>query len=257
MHESEYHLAMEAALRAGELLESNYNPEVDSQIGKDIKLSSDKKSEAIIVNILRATDIPILSEECGMVGAYANSKVWIVDPLDGTANYWKDMKELACVSVALWENGLPVLGVINRFHQNEIFSGIVGKGAWMNEKPIHTSSIENVTEAVLATGFPVKRDYTANSLNGFVRQVQNFKKVRMLGAAAIMGAFVAAGRIDAYIEERIMWWDIAASMAIVKAAGGKVDFRMLEKYQCICKLFANETLYENFKQLENQEDTIY
>lgn len=256
MYESEYQLAKEAALRAGEFLECNYNPEVDSQIGKDIKLSSDKKSEAIIINILDSTGIPILSEECGMVGTDAPSKVWIVDPLDGTANYWKGMKELACVSIALWENGFPVLGVINRFHQGEVFSGIVGEGAWMNENPIHTSSVKNVTEAVLATGFPVKRDYTSDSLNGFVRQVQNFKKVRMLGAAAIMGAFVAAGRIDAYVEEQIMWWDIAASAAIVKAAGGNIDIRMLEEHQCICKLFANEALYANYKQIESREGTI-
>ena len=72
----------------------------------------------------------------------------------------------------------------------------------------------------------------------------------MLGAAAIMGAFVAAGRIDAYTEEQIMFWDIAASSAIVKAAGGAVDIQMLPDYQCICCLFANETLYEEFKRIE-------
>lgn len=250
MYKAEYDLAMEAALKAGEFLENNYHPEIDSQAGKDIKLSSDRKSETIIVDILKTTKIPILSEECGMVGGGSGSKVWIVDPLDGTANYWKGMKELACVSVALWENGMPVLGVINRFHQKEIFSGIVGEGAWLDGKPIHTSRIETVADAVLATGFPVRRNYTDASLHGFVRQVQNFKKVRMLGAAAVMGAFVAAGRVDAYREEQIMWWDIAASSAIVKAAGGKVDIRMLADNQCICNLFANEALYNNYKRLE-------
>ena len=256
MYKAEYKLAMEAALRAGEFLEDNYNPEVDSQIGKDIKLSSDKKSEAMIIDILSTTNIPILSEECGMIGTDINSKMWIVDPLDGTANYWKGMKELACVSVALWENGVPVLGVINRFHQKEIYSGIVGEGAWMNGEPIAASKVENVADAVLATGFPVKRDYTSESLNDFICQVQNFKKVRMLGTAAIMGAFVAIGRVDAYREEQIMWWDIAASAAIVKAAGGTVDINMLADNQCICNLFANEALYNHFKQLESKEDTI-
>ncbi|MBR4083458.1 MAG: hypothetical protein IKK33_04150 [Lachnospiraceae bacterium] len=250
MYEAEYELAMKAALKAGEFLENNYNPQVDSHIGKDIKLSSDKKSEAIIIEILRATNIPILSEECGMIGADTSSKVWIVDPLDGTANYWKGMKELACVSIALWDNGKPVLGIINRFHQKEVFSGIVGEGAWLNENAIYTSSVTELKAAVFATGFPVKRDYTDKSLNSFVKQVQSFKKIRMLGAAAIMGAMVAAGRIDAYREERIMWWDIAASAAIVKAAGGWVDINMLQDNQCICNLFANKTLYDNFKKLE-------
>lgn len=249
MYKAEYELAMRAAIKAGEFLRDNYQFHVDSQVGKDIKLSSDKKSEEIILNILKETGIPVLSEECGMVGE-AGVRGWIVDPLDGTANYWKGMKELACVSIALWEDGKPVLGVINRFQQGEIFSGIVGEGAWLNGEPIHTSKVEKTTDAIISTGFPVKRNYDSESLTRFVHQVQSFKKVRMLGAAAIMGAFVAAGRIDAYTEEQIMFWDIAASSAIVKAAGGVVDIQMLKDYQCICCLFANETLYKEFKRIE-------
>ena len=251
MYHYEYELAMEAALKAGDFLRENYQFHVDSQIGKDIKLSSDKKSEEIILNILEKTNIPILSEEAGIIEKKENSKFWIIDPLDGTANYWKGIKELACVSIALWENGQPILGVINRFEQKEVFSGIVGEGAWLNGEVIHTSDVNKLSDAILATGFPVKRNYSSESLLGFVHQVQKFKKVRMLGAAAIMGAFVAAGRIDAYTEEQIMFWDIAASSAIVKAAGGVVDIQMLEEYQCICCLFANKKLYQKYKELES------
>lgn len=249
MYKTEYDIALRAAIEAGKYLEENYCAEVDSQNGKDIKLASDKKSESIIIDILKETDIPILSEEYGMVEGANNSKVWIVDPLDGTANYWKGMKELACVSVALWENGQPILGVINRFHQGEIYSGIVGKGAWLNGEAITTSSVESVQSAILATGFPVNRDYTDESLGNFIKQIQRFKKVRMLGAAAIMGAFVSGGRVDAYVEEQIMWWDIAASSAIVKAAGGAIDIQMLDNNQCICNLFANEKLYCDYKKM--------
>lgn len=248
MYKTEYDLAVKAALEAGEFLEENYNPFVDSQIGKDIKLSADKKSEKIIIDILKQTEIPILSEECGMVNDSNSSKVWIVDPLDGTANYWKGIKEFTCVSIALWENGQPVLGVINRFHQKELYTGILGEGAWLNGEMITTSDVKNVASAILATGFPVNRNYEDESLEGFIRQVQRFKKVRMLGAAAIMGAFVANGRVDAYVEEQIMWWDIAASSAIVKAAGGVVDIEMLDNNQCICNLFANEKLYSDYQE---------
>lgn len=250
MLNKELELAIKAARTAGDFLRENYNPEVDSQIGKDIKLSYDKKSEQIIIDILSETGIPILSEEKGMIGERTQGKMWIIDPLDGTANYWKGIKELACVSIALWENGKPILGVINRFSQNEIYSGVVGDGAWLNGVKIHTSYTENIKDAFIATGFPVKRDYDAESLNRFIKQVQSFKKVRMLGAAAIMGAFVAAGKIDVYIEEQIMMWDIAASSAIVKAAGGIIDVTPTEEDKCICKLFANETLYEEYQTLE-------
>lgn len=252
MYKEEYDLAVEAALKAGAYLKDKDLPRIDSQTGKDIKLSSDKKSEEIIINILRDTDIPILSEECGVVGEKKASRVWIIDPLDGTANYWRGMKELACVSVALWENGEPVLGVVNRFQQGELFSGIVGEGAWMNGEVIHTSTTSHISDAVLATGFPVKRDYGSESLQSFIGQVQKFKKVRMLGAAAVMGAFVAAGRVDVYAEDQIMLWDIAASSAIVKAAGGVADILPLESDQCICRLYANESLYEEYNQLESR-----
>lgn len=246
IYEKEYKLAMQAALNAGDYLSSLGEIVVDSQQGKDIKLQADRKSEKLIIDMLQETEIPILSEECGFVGTHKSGREWIIDPLDGTANFWKGIRELACVSVALWEDGKPILGVINRFCQGEIYSGIVGEGAWLNEEVIHTSNVEYMGDAVLATGFPVKRDYDKESLNGFVAKVQNFKKIRMLGTAAVMGAFVAAGKIDAYTEEQIMLWDIAASSAIVKAAGGVAEIQMLKEYQCICRLFANQMLYDTY-----------
>ena len=168
--------------------------------------------------------------------------LWIIDPLDGSANYWKGMRELTCLSIALWKDGKPVLGVIYRFEREELFSGIVGEGAWLNDEPIVTSATEQIQNAFLATGFPVKRSYDSASLENFVKQVQNFKKVRMLGAAAVMGAFVACGRVDAYMEEAIMLWDIAASAALVLAAGGVAEVKIQDDFKCICRLFANDAL---------------
>lgn len=247
IYEKEYKLAMQAAVQAGQYLDALGDVVVDSQQGKDIKLQADKKSEKLIIDILQETGIPVLSEECGFVGEYKDGREWIIDPLDGTANFSKGIRELACVSVALWENGKPVLGVVNRFYQKEIYSGIVGEGAWLNGEVIHTSNVEHMEDAVLATGFPVKRNYDQESLNEFITKVQNFKKIRMLGTAAIMGALVADGKIDAYTEEQIMLWDIAASSAIVKAAGGEAQIQMLGQYQCICKLFANNTLFCSYQ----------
>lgn len=245
----EYKIAIEAAKVAGDYLENNYNPSVDSQIDKDIKLAADKSSERIIIDILQNTGYTIMSEEAGVISSNRNDKVWIVDPLDGSANYWKDMKELSCTSIALWEGNNPILGVVYRFNKDEMYSGIVGEGAWLNGKSIEPSSVDNIKDAVFATGFPVKRDYSSDKLEKFIRQVQNFKKVRMLGAAAVMGSFVASGKVDAYIEEQIMLWDIAASSAIVKAAGGVVDIELLGDDQCICKLFANNSLYSSYLEL--------
>lgn len=246
MYEKELEVAKVAAQKAGKYLREYTDIHVDNASGKDIKLSSDKNSEKILLQELSSLGIPVLSEECGLVGSGESDFCWIIDPLDGTANYWKGMRELACVSVALWKLGEPILGVVYRFKTDELFYGVVGEKAYCNEQVINTSNVEHTQEAVIASGFPVHRDYGTDSLAKFVKQVQRFKKVRMLGAAAIMGAFVGAGRIDAYMEDEIMLWDIAAATAIVKAAGGVIEIKMLEDNKCICKCFANQKLKEDY-----------
>lgn len=248
--------AKRAAVKAGEFLKSNQNLTVDSSVGKDIKLATDKNSEKIIFEILKPSGIPILSEEYGILKADDDELMWIVDPLDGTANYRKGMRELTCVSVALWKNGKPLLGVINRYENGELFSGTVGMGAWLNDIPIHTSDVADVKSAMLATGFPVGRSYDSESLKGFISQIQRFKKIRMLGTAALMGVSVACGRMDAYMEDQIMLWDIAASAVIVKAAGGYTNITLQDNNKCICCLFANEQLYNNWKEEKKDAQVI-
>lgn len=248
MYKKELEIAIQAAREAGKLLRAGGNMTIDSMEGKDIKLSSDRDSEQKIFATLRSESAyPILSEESGRIETGdTTGHLWIVDPLDGTANYFKGLTELTCVSIALWKDGHPVLGVIYRYVVDELYYGIVGSGAYCNEVQISTSEIACVKEAVLATGLPVHRDYHSDSLLDFVRTIQQFKKIRMLGAAAVMGAFVAAGRLDAYWEDHIMLWDIAASAAIVRSAGGEVDIQFLEDNMCVCKLFANHGLMEDF-----------
>lgn len=255
MYEKEFDLAVRAADVAGKHLLKHCQPRVDSQKGKDIKLSADRESENIIIKMLSETGWPILSEERGLVDApeYLGDLRWIIDPLDGTANYWRGLKELACVAVALWEGERPVLGVVNRFSQGELYAGMVGAGAWLNGSPIHTSDTTRLEDSFLATGFPVNRDYGKESLATFIRQVQTCKKIRMLGTASIMGAFVAAGKLDIYAEEQIMLWDVAASAALVKAAGGVIDVQRLANHRCICRLFANESLQQAMGEISLSE----
>ncbi len=243
---SEVLIAKKAALEAGRYLNATV-AKTDLEKGKDIKLANDRESERIIIDILKPTGISILTEESGEIKGNSDSEFrWIVDPLDGSMNFLKGMTDFCCVSIALWEGTKPLLGVINRFYARELFIGVVGEGSWLNDKPMHTSNIETVDKAVLATGFPVKRSYDVSSLSDFVTDIQRFKKIRMLGAAAIMGAFVSCGRIDAYMEDDIMLWDIAASAAIVKAAGGYIYVSTSQDYKCKCRLFANQKLIENY-----------
>ena len=246
MWEKELEIARKAAMQAGNILVQGA-PRIVEQNGKDIKLNLDTRSEEAILDCLRQSEyMTVLSEEKGLVGGNQPAFMWIVDPLDGTANYWKGMKELCCVSIALWKDGQPVLGVINRFFTNEIYVGIVGEGAWKNETSLATSDVNQVGQAVLATGLPLHRDYSDQGLSGLIQTMQRFKKVRMFGSAALMGCFVAEGKIDAYMEDEIMLWDVAAAAAIAKAAGAEIELQPTKNHQCICKFFANQELKESY-----------
>jgi len=248
VYQKELELAIQAAKAAGALLKKRDKININYSEGKDLKLSSDKESEQSIIEILRAkTAYPILSEECGMIGkADQSGYQWIVDPLDGTVNYYKNIPELSCVSIALWKNASPVLGVIYRYAVDELYWGVSGRGAYCNGSRIAPAQTDQIKNAVVATGFPTYRDYRSESLMPFLKVIQRFKKVRMLGAAAIMGVFVAAGKVDAYYEDHIMLWDVAAASAIVAAAGGVVQMELLDHSMCVCKLFANQALMEDF-----------
>lgn len=252
----ELELAKKAAISAGEFLRKRQAIKIDALEGKDLKLSSDRLSEKIIMDILAESGIPILSEECGFqcesTGPEradikrAQKLCWIIDPLDGTVNYFKGMDELACVSIGLWREDRPVLGVVYRFMTEELYCGGEGIAACKNGIPIRPSDVRRTKDAVMAAGFPVKRAYDTDSLSQFVRQVQHFKKVRMLGAAAVMSTFVACGKIDAYFEDEIMLWDVAAGTAIVNAAGGSSVLELLQDYKVICKCFATKELMEDY-----------
>ena len=216
-------LAEAAAHEAGSLLGGNRASftEVLHEPLRDLKLAADVEAETRILDRLgRESGLAILSEERGVVeGRTPGTLRWIVDPLDGTVNYARGIG-FAAVSIALWDGDAPVLGVVHDFGRKETFSGIVGAGAWVEGARVQVSDAREPSRAVLCTGFPVSTDFSTDGLLGFVEQVRRYKKVRLLGSAALSLAYVASGRADAYVERDIKLWDVAAGLAIVRAAGG-------------------------------------
>ncbi|HIF10878.1 MAG TPA: inositol monophosphatase, partial [Sneathiellales bacterium] len=142
----------------------------------------------------------------------------------------------------------PVLGVVYDFNRDELFTGIVGRGAQCNGLAIRPSSTQRQQEAVLGTGFPVSRDFAASALREFIEQIRNFRKVRLLGSAALSLSYVACGRLDVYTEENIMLWDVAGGCALVKAAGGRVDLRRGEDYRRPVTVYADNGRLESGSQ---------
>lgn len=241
----ELDLAVSTAQQAGELLVKRAHVTVDSQTGRDIKLSVDRESEALILRLLSSSGYPVLSEESGAIAGQGDY-YWVVDPLDGSLNYFRGLEDLCCVSIALWKNAKPILGVINRFYTQDMYIGLVGEGAWRNGKPISPSKQEMVEQSIVGTGFPTLGDFSDESIMQRMRSLMRFKKIRLLGTAALSGAFVAEGKLDSYMEEKIMFWDIAASCALIKAAGGCIDIQMLNDNKCICRCFSSKKLQENY-----------
>jgi len=223
MWDLELDLALKAARTAGEYLRINWRSlqEILNDTGRDVKLRADGDAEEMILRILSSeSDHPILSEETGLHGSIGGNRIsWIVDPLDGTVNYSRGLP-LCTVSIGLWQGEHPILGVIYDVFRQDMYRGLVGVGAWCNDKAVHVSGVSLPKQAVIATGFPVNRDFDSPSLRRFLEFLRTYKKVRLLGSAALSLAYLSSGRVDVYAEEDIMLWDIAAGVAIVLAAGG-------------------------------------
>ena len=187
---------------------------------------ADHASERAILAVIKNAfpDHHILSEEVGAINRDSDYK-WIIDPIDGTINFAHGIP-LNCVSIAIEYKGEIIMGAVYNPHMNEFYFAEKGKGATLNDQPIHVSAETQTLHACLVTGFP----YTyINMPNGpleiFERLIRKGVPVRRLGSAAIDLCWVAAGRFDGFYEHKLEAWDSAAGYLIVEEAGGKVtDF---------------------------------
>jgi len=224
-------IAKEAAMSAGRLLskQDQSDKQVHKDSGRDIKIAADLRAEQVILGYLREkSDFSILSEEKGFVEGNKKDLTWIVDPLDGSFNYARGIP-ISCVSVGLWQGEVPVLGAVYDFNRSEMFSGISRGGAYLNDEPIGVSDAVRKDKSVLCTGFPSNTDFSNDGITLFIKDAQSYKKMRLLGSAALSISYVACGRADAYCEKGIMFWDIAGSIPILLAAGGKLDMKRASK----------------------------
>lgn len=191
--------------------------------GRDIKLVEDRLSEAAIVEVLRsASPYPVLAEEGGWIPAGqpdATTPYWAIDPLDGSFNYYRGIP-LCCTSVALCVGMTVRLGAVFDFNRDEMFFGSRDVGLLINGASVARPA---TGPQIVATGFPVCGAHGKRALQGLAALENEWRKVRMLGSAALSLAWLAAGRLDGYQEQGIMWWDVAAGLALVESAGGLVS----------------------------------
>jgi myo-inositol-1(or 4)-monophosphatase len=217
-------LALAAARAAGDLVVTAHarpgslTAEVKSP--GDYVTEVDRSAEQAAIRVLRAgaPDIAILAEESGGV---RNDRMWVIDPVDGTTNFVRGFPVVG-VSVALVEEGRPVVGAVIAPLLGEAWSAAEGQGAFDREGNRLAVS-RHPGAGVVATGFPFRRkDRLPRYLPVMTAALQRFEDLRRAGAASLDLAYVGAGAFDGYFELGLGLWDIAAGALMVREAGGVV-----------------------------------
>ncbi len=219
-------VAKKAALAAGRLLMGSYGKLSRSQIHlkskNDFVTELDRKSEKLITSMIRRS-FPrhaIQGEEGGM--AKGDDALWIIDPLDGTANYIHQFPMFS-VSIGVMAGGKLQAGVIYDPLHRELFSAVRGKGAYLNGNKIRVSGVPRLADAMMVTGIPFRARGRFDEYMRTFRQISLASAgMRRGGSAALDLAYVACGRLDGFWEINLSPWDIAAGALIIQEAGGKV-----------------------------------
>jgi myo-inositol-1(or 4)-monophosphatase len=148
-----------------------------------------------------------------------NTPTWVVDPLDGTANYVHDVPTY-CVSIGLWLDGVAAVGVILDPRQNELFTAAKGQGAYLNGEPIRVSATTAVRDSLISTGFPANYPAQLRNLEAWKRVSYHSQALRRTGSTALNLAYVACGRFDGYWAYDNWPWDVLGGACLVSEAGG-------------------------------------
>ncbi len=211
------------AQHAGAILREMFDTNLDvwEKNPGDFLTDADMAAHHYIVSDLRRRfpGTHVWSEE-GQRPASGTSPLWVVDPLDGTANYAHRFPNIA-VSIALYSEGQYVLGVVHDPLRGHTFAALRGHGATLNGCPIHVSDEQRLQRAFVACdwarGEPRKR---------LMRVIQDVgmevHAIRSLGAAALGMAYVAVGWLEGYFNVNLQPWDFGAGVVIVEEAGGYV-----------------------------------
>jgi myo-inositol-1(or 4)-monophosphatase len=223
--------AITAAQAAGEKLRHFFGQALDvtEQFAHDIKLQADKDCQDLIYKILLGhfPKTRCIGEEgdSDNVGDPQAEVEWIVDPIDGTMNLAHGIPHF-CVSIAAREvkSERILLGVIYDPMRRELFTAERGSGTYLNGLRQKVSTRDKLSEAVLAVGFAKSQESIDHCLELYKIYGNKARKLRAMGSAALDLAYVATGRLDAYIEQGVNLWDVAAGVILIEEAGGVVDW---------------------------------
>jgi len=241
------------AFRSGDILRKyfeNNNYSISQKTNSfNLVTTADKESQKVIIATLSSCypEIAIIGEEGAKIEKH--TKVFYVDPLDGTLNFVHKIPFFA-VSIGYWEDGKALIGVVFDPIRKDLFYAKKGEGAFLNGKRIKVSSPKSLGDALLVTGWPYNKDKHHNAVED-VKSVLNFTEVRILGSAALELCYIATGILDGYWEYSLSPWDLAAGVLIAKEAGAIISTPSGEEFD----LFKGDilaiapSLYQEFIEL--------
>ncbi len=217
------HVAERLAREAGALLREGYGTtlQVEYKSAIDLVTEYDRRSEALILNGLRAAfpGHATLGEESGR--ALGDEYEWLVDPLDGTTNFAHGYP-LFAVSLALTQRGRLITGVVYDPLRDELFAAEAGAGATLNGRRLSVSTVTDLGRALINTGFAYDvRTNPRNNLPEFTAFLMRAQAVRRGGSAALDCAYIGAGRAEGYWEFGSKPWDLGAGVLVTREAGGR------------------------------------
>jgi myo-inositol-1(or 4)-monophosphatase len=218
--------ARELAMGAGDILRTyaqHARTSIDTKSSSvDLVTDADKASEHFLVDAIRnrRPDDGILGEEGTNVPSSSGVQ-WIIDPLDGTTNFVYSIPFYA-VSIGAYADGVPTAGAVYNPILDEMYTASIGGGASLNDTPLQTNAYVSLDKTLVATGFAYSADLRAEHGNRVAQLLPHIRDIRRCGAAALDLCGVASGRVDAYVEQSVQLWDVAAGTIIATEAGARV-----------------------------------
>ncbi len=205
-------IAIQAARRAGTIITRAMDRlegvKVTPKGPKDFATEIDHKAEAEIISIIKKSypDHSFLGEESGDQKGKDNDTIWIIDPLDGTTNFYHGFPHF-CVSIAVMQKGRIEHGVIYDPLRQELFTASHGQGAKLNQYRLRVSNCLDLNNALIGAYF----------------NCEAVQATRSTGSMALDMAYVAAGRLDGFWGTEANIWDIAAGCLLITEAGGLIS----------------------------------
>ncbi len=218
-------VAIEAVKEAGKVLLDNIESVevVAFKAKSDIVTKIDLQSEKIVIGLIKASfpDHAILSEEAGFLGKHSSEYLWIMDPIDGTINYYHGMNPFR-VGLCLLKDKQPILTVVYNPTKDDLYFAEKGKGATLNGQPMKVSDTDDLNNSVVMTHLSSKKESRVRTIVALENIFTKSMQMRMFGSGLAAMCYIASGRFDVFFNIKTNPWDILPGVLLIEEAGGKV-----------------------------------